>query len=276
MKKLYPFLSAVALLAVPVLAHAASNFVGLTAIPGLTDSSVDTSNLASFFNNLYKFCIGAAAVLAILEITMGGFMVMSGDSITAHSDGRDKIVGAILGLVLVLAPVLVFSIVNPKILSLQIGGLDQLAPGNGTGTGGGGAVTGTNTPNPNSVASSTATTPSSTSGDGTSGTTTQATTVSFAGTPYYTYAGWFWINTTSVQDAQGGHTATVNCWKYISFGVYASSTTFANPQQECQNVLANAVKNANPPGAKIDYSCVLTTTNLTPKETYTPVCKADQ
>ncbi|MEJ0053722.1 MAG: fibronectin type III domain-containing protein [bacterium] len=111
-----------------------SSFVPLAAVPGLTD--VNPNNLAEFFNGLYKFCIGAAAVLAILMITLGGFKVMSGDSITAHSEGRDQIGGAIIGLVLVLAPFLVFSIINPDILSLKINTY-ELQPTNSSNTGGG-------------------------------------------------------------------------------------------------------------------------------------------
>ena len=255
-----------------------TTFVPLASVPGLTDTP--TNNLSAFFNNLYKFCIGAAAVLAILEITLGGFKVMSGDSVTAHSAGRDQIVGAILGLVLVLSPFLVFSIINPSILTFGAfsGDLQSLQPstGSGTGTSGGGAATGVNTASPNSVATSTATTPSATAGAGTGNPTSQPATVPFQGTPYYTYAGWFWVTTTSVQDAQGGHTVAANCWKYTSFGVYASSTYFANPQQECQNDLNAAVSGAGSPAPKIDYSCVLTSSTLTPKETYTPVCPAGQ
>jgi hypothetical protein len=118
MKKLLSFAPLLLLLALPALAHAATTFVPLAPIPGLTQN-VDPNNLAVFFNGLYKFCIGAAAVLAILEITMGGFQVMSGDSVTAHSAGRERIMGAVLGLILVLSPFLVFSIINPCILSFS-------------------------------------------------------------------------------------------------------------------------------------------------------------
>jgi hypothetical protein len=100
----------------------AQKFVALSPIQGLTDpDTVESSNnLAMFFNNLYKYLIGVAATLAVIEIIWGGFEIATQDSITKNKDGKDRIRGAILGLVLVLSPVLVFSIINPNILNLSL------------------------------------------------------------------------------------------------------------------------------------------------------------
>ncbi|MHB1770054.1 MAG: pilin, partial [Minisyncoccota bacterium] len=76
--------------------------------------------IASFLNNLYKFLIGAAAVLAIIMIIWGGLEISTQDSVSKKSDGKARITQAIFGLVLVLSPVLVFSIINPSILNLSI------------------------------------------------------------------------------------------------------------------------------------------------------------
>ena len=102
----------------------AEGFVALAPIPGLTDpsalSAARSTNLASFFNNLYKFAIGMAAALAVIMIIWGGLEYSTQDSISKKSDGKQRIYNAILGLVLVLSPVLVFSIINPAILNLSI------------------------------------------------------------------------------------------------------------------------------------------------------------
>ncbi len=95
------------------------SFVPLTKIPGLTDVAANSAGLATFFNNLYKYLIGIAAVLAVIEIIWGGLEMM-GESVTKHSKGRERITQAILGLVLVLSPVLVFTIINPSILNLSL------------------------------------------------------------------------------------------------------------------------------------------------------------
>lgn len=103
----------------------ADGFTALAPITGLTDSSsvtsvVSSKNLASFFNNLYKFLIGIAGILAVIEIIWGGFEYSTQDSISKKSDGKERITQALLGLVLVLSPYLVFSIINPSILNLSL------------------------------------------------------------------------------------------------------------------------------------------------------------
>ena len=121
---------------------AQTGFVPLAEIPGLTKGvTADTAGLASFFNNLYKFLIGIAAVLAVIEIIWGGINISTQDSISKQGEGRERIQNAILGLVLVLSPVLVFSLINPSILNLSIY-LPPIKLQSGTGGGGGGVVGG--------------------------------------------------------------------------------------------------------------------------------------
>jgi type IV secretory pathway VirB2 component (pilin) len=104
----------------------AEGFVPLAGIPGLTQgATADTAGLANFFNNLYKYLIGLAATLAVIEIIWGGLEISTKDSVSKQSDGRERIQQALFGLVLVLSPVLVFSIINPSILNLSLN-LDKL------------------------------------------------------------------------------------------------------------------------------------------------------
>lgn len=99
----------------------AQGFVPIAPIEGLTKGvTADTAGLANFFNNLYKYAIGLAAALAVIMIIWGGLEYATQDSISKKSDGKERIYQAIFGLVLVLSPVLVFSIINPAILNLSI------------------------------------------------------------------------------------------------------------------------------------------------------------
>lgn len=99
----------------------AQGFVPLAEIPGLTKGvTADTAGLANFFNNLYKFAVGMAAALAVIMIIWGGLEYSTQDSISKKSDGKERILNAIYGLILVLSPVIVFSIINPSILNLSI------------------------------------------------------------------------------------------------------------------------------------------------------------
>lgn len=105
----------------------AQGFVPLAPITGLTDSATlnmtstfNPNTLANFFNNLYKYLIGLAATLAVIEIIWGGLEISTKDSVSKQSDGKERIQQALFGLVLVLSPVLVFSIINPSILNLSL------------------------------------------------------------------------------------------------------------------------------------------------------------
>lgn len=102
------------------------DFVPLTNIPALADAG-NAAKLPDFLNSLYKLAIGAAAVLAVLQIVRAGIMYMGGDSVTEKKEAKNLITLSIGGLILILSPVIVFSIINPKILDLKIGGLDELA-----------------------------------------------------------------------------------------------------------------------------------------------------
>lgn len=108
-----------------------SGFVPLAPIPGLTEGGAAEANgFADFFNNVYKYLIGLAAAFAVIEIIWGGLEISTKDSVSKQSDGRNRITQAIFGLILVLSPVLVFSIINPSILNLSISipPLDVIAP----------------------------------------------------------------------------------------------------------------------------------------------------
>lgn len=125
----------------------AQGFVPLAPIPGLTQGvTANSAGLATFFNNLYKYIIGLAAILAVIEIIWGGLEYSTQDSVSKKSDGKERIYQAIFGLVLVLSPVLVFSIINPSILnlSLNLPKLDTVSgspTGAGSGSGPGTTVT---------------------------------------------------------------------------------------------------------------------------------------
>jgi len=119
-------------LSVPFLVFADDSFIPLTSLPGL-DKIVGDPTLPGFINNLYRFCIGAAALFAFVQIVWAGFLFMNNsDSISANKKAKDKIMNAIIGLVLVLSPFVVFSVINPDILDLNLD-FGSLKSNNGTG-----------------------------------------------------------------------------------------------------------------------------------------------
>jgi hypothetical protein len=98
-----------------------ANFVPIAPIPGLTEGidPTQTNGITDFLNNLYRFLIGVAAVVTVIQIIRGGLLIATQESIGKHSEGREIIQQSLLGLLLVLSPVLIFSIINPGILNLS-------------------------------------------------------------------------------------------------------------------------------------------------------------
>lgn len=122
MKKIF---LAVALLLAPSGLAFADGFTALAPIPGLTDQSttsvVNSATLAQFLNNLYIYLIGVAGILAVIMIIWHGIEIaFNRDSVGKVTDSKGKIMNAIYGLILVLSPALVFSIINPSILNLSL------------------------------------------------------------------------------------------------------------------------------------------------------------
>jgi hypothetical protein len=101
-------------------AEAADAFYPLTNLPGLSDT-LSSDTLPRFLNNLYRLCIGAVAVIAVLKIMQGGAMLMfNRGSFSQATEAKKHIQNAVLGLILVLSPAIVFGIINPDILNLTL------------------------------------------------------------------------------------------------------------------------------------------------------------
>ncbi len=99
-----------------------NTFVPLTTIPGVGDVA-GSADLPEFLNSLYMISVGAAAALAVLQIVRGGMTYMLGDSITEKREAKKHITMSVL----VLSPALVFGVINPDILDLNID-LSSLRP----------------------------------------------------------------------------------------------------------------------------------------------------
>jgi hypothetical protein len=111
---------------------AQETFVPLTSLPGLSDVEsaglVSGDTLPAFFNALYRLTIGVAAVLAIIQIIRAGIAFMTSEGSVSKNENAKSLLGnAILGILLVLSPVIVFSIINPDILKLDLN-FEELQP----------------------------------------------------------------------------------------------------------------------------------------------------
>lgn len=98
----------------------AQSFVSVSGAP-VFDKFENNSSLPIFLNNLYEVCIGVAVVLAVLQLIRAGIMYSVGDvGFAKIEEAKHLILVSLLGLLLVLSPYIVFSIINPAILTLDI------------------------------------------------------------------------------------------------------------------------------------------------------------
>jgi len=105
-----------------------SSYTLLAPLPGLGEqvggkSVFDVSQefaLGNYLNIMFKIFIGICAVLAMLMIVMGGLQYMTSELPSMKEDGKSRITGAILGLLLALSSYAILNTINPDLLKLDI------------------------------------------------------------------------------------------------------------------------------------------------------------
>lgn len=106
-------------LALPVsalLAQGGGEFVPLAPIPGVTDQG----DFSGYVNGIFRFSLIIASMLAVLYIAFGGLEYMTSESSDRKSRAKARILGAVGGLVLILASYIILNTINPDILNLKL------------------------------------------------------------------------------------------------------------------------------------------------------------
>lgn len=87
----------------------------------------ETGNFNDYINAVYLMFISIAALIAVIKIIIAGVKYMFTDIVTQKSDAKNDIKGALLGLLVVLAAVLVLGIINPDLttFSPEITGIER-------------------------------------------------------------------------------------------------------------------------------------------------------
>lgn len=81
--------------------------------------SADSQSTGEYVQALYFLAITVAALLAVVKIIFGGVKWMLSDVITDKSSAKNDIKGAILGLAIVLAAVLILNTINKDLTKLE-------------------------------------------------------------------------------------------------------------------------------------------------------------
>jgi cell wall-associated NlpC family hydrolase len=88
-----------------------------------TFNATDASNLGKYLNLMITIFIGICAVLAVIMIVVGGVEYMTSELISSKEHGKERIQGAIFGLLLALGAYLILFTINPDILNTDLNSL---------------------------------------------------------------------------------------------------------------------------------------------------------
>lgn len=89
----------------------------LVGIPGVGNN---TQDFDAYLQAVYATSISLAALLAVIKIVIAGVKWMTTDIVSSKSNAKADIQGAILGLVVILAAVLILYIINPNIGAVSL------------------------------------------------------------------------------------------------------------------------------------------------------------
>lgn len=115
----------------PLVAFAKGVYTPLVGIPGVSP----TSDFNTYINALYLLSISVAALLAVIKIVIAGVKWMMTDVVTSKGEAKKDIQGALIGLLIVLAAVLILNVINPKLTNVNLQ-IDQVPAVQGSGNNG--------------------------------------------------------------------------------------------------------------------------------------------
>jgi hypothetical protein len=83
-------------------------------------------NLGGYLNLMIKLFIGICAVLAVIMIVLGGIEYMTSGLISSKEHGKERILGAVFGLLLALGAYLLLYTINPDLLNTNLSSLQTV------------------------------------------------------------------------------------------------------------------------------------------------------
>lgn len=93
---------------------------------GPTFDASQTDSLSVYLNIMIKVFIGLCAVLAVIMIVVGGIEYMTSELPESKSNGKNRILGAIFGLVLAVGAWTILYTINPDLLRVEFNSLEDV------------------------------------------------------------------------------------------------------------------------------------------------------
>ena len=121
LRSIYIFLSTTGLFVLAVLptlvyAQRTDEFVPLVGIPGVTNNE----DVGSYLNALFLLSISIAALLAVIKLVIAGAKYMLSDVVSNKQSAVADIKGALFGLLIIAAAILILTTINPRIAEFEI------------------------------------------------------------------------------------------------------------------------------------------------------------
>src|SRR3989344_7903428 len=94
---------------------------------GCVAMGANASALPRCVNQIYTWSLGIAALLAVLVIIAGGYLITTASgSGEQTAKGKEMIVGAITGLVLLIGAYLILKTINPDLVNFNLDSINSL------------------------------------------------------------------------------------------------------------------------------------------------------
>ena len=116
----YSIFATLSFLILPAVAMAGGSqgFVPLVGIPGL--DSANTPTFDDYIDALYALAISVAALIAVIQIVIGGAEYMMSDLFTKKASAKERIKNALIGLLIIIAAALILTTINSDLTRLDI------------------------------------------------------------------------------------------------------------------------------------------------------------
>ncbi len=89
--------------------------------PGLETGGAGSMTLPQYIRTLVRIAIGVIGILAVVMIVVSGVQYMGSAMVTEKESARQRLTGAVLGLILAVSSVLLLRTINPQLTKLDIG-----------------------------------------------------------------------------------------------------------------------------------------------------------
>lgn len=103
-------------------------YTPLAPLPGI-DKPIDFTKecpLGNYLNVVINLTIGLIAVIAMVMIVMGGIEYITSELISSKANAKERITGAIVGLLIALGSYLILNTLNPNLLNLCLDGIPKV------------------------------------------------------------------------------------------------------------------------------------------------------